>query len=67
MTKEIDEFREGIRDFTELLKNIVENPDILMEFDDVQIAWIMEHLELLVEESRDLAEKIQKLIDEPKN
>jgi len=67
MTKEIDEFREGMRGFTELLKNIVENPEVLMEFDDVQIAWIMEHLELLVEESRDLADKIQKLIEKPES
>lgn len=67
MPKDIDEFREEMRGFTELLKSIVENPEVLAEFDDIQIAWIMEHLEMLVVESRDLSEKIQKLIEKPES
>lgn len=67
LPKDIDEFREEMRGFTELLKSIVENPEVLAEFDDIQIAWIMEHLEMLVVESRDLSEKIQKLIEKPES
>lgn len=65
-TDNIEELRESVREFTEFLKQVVENPNIILQFDPIQVAWFMEHLELLTEESKDLAAKIQEMLDKKK-
>jgi pterin-4a-carbinolamine dehydratase len=62
----IDELREAIREFTMFMRQVVANPEIILQFDPVEIAWVMEHLELLNEESKDLAKRIQEMIDKKK-
>jgi ubiquinone biosynthesis protein UbiJ len=62
----IDEIRESVREFTMFMRQVVANPGIILQFDPVEIAWFMEHLELLNEESKDLAKRIQEMIDKKK-
>lgn len=62
----IDELRESVREFTEYLKQVVANPEIVLQFDPVQVAWFMEHLEMLAAESKELAADIQEMLNKRK-
>jgi len=56
--------REFMRALTEDLKELVENPEIIDEWTPAQKAWMMEHLELNLEEMKDLQDKIHSLLEQ---
>jgi hypothetical protein len=56
--------REFMRALAGDLKHLVENPEIIDEWTPAQRAWMMEHLELNLEEMKHLQEKIHSLLEQ---
>jgi hypothetical protein len=63
---DIEAIRKVIRDSTEDLKVLVENPEILDNWTPVQIAWTKEQLELMIQEAKRVEADIRKLIEKKK-
>jgi hypothetical protein len=52
-----------IRECTAQLKDLVENPKKMDSWNDVQLAWMQEYLELLMEETDRVRAKLKKHLE----
>jgi hypothetical protein len=59
----LGQLREFVREYADDLRYISEHPEIIDEWTPAQRAWAMEHLELNLEELKDLQVKIKDLLD----
>jgi hypothetical protein len=62
--EEIQRAKEAIAEMTATLKDLVEHPERLDEMTPQEIAWLKEHFEMLIEETKKLQDRLQKLIQE---
>lgn len=58
----LEELRQTIRDNTEMLRNLVEHPEVMDEWTPAQLAWFKEHLEHNREELVKLHKSIMDLV-----
>lgn len=63
-TEEVKRAKEALAEMTELCKMLVEHPEIIATYDEVQLAWIHEHFELVIEETKKLQTRVERLIQE---
>jgi hypothetical protein len=58
---EIQEFLEGLREIDKVLRETV-TPEFIAALDPAQAAWLLEHLEMLLEAERGLQTRIEELL-----
>ena len=59
---DLNVIREAIRNLTEMFKELVEHPEIIDSWEPAQRAWMAEHIELLMEDTKGLRDDIEKLL-----
>jgi hypothetical protein len=62
--QQIQEFKEAVRDMTNLCREIVEHPEMLDQFTQDELAFLEVGFEQLIGESKSLMEKVEKLLEQ---